>query len=107
MNKPRHIVPPTDETDTNGALRVFDDFFSLYQPTLVRAEAYLEDIIEKVEPIYGEAYRPWHRALKDLMRGVYLMTRKIPLTNKESFLEALKIFSLESAIQFLKDICIS
>lgn len=100
------ISPPRDDTDAEGARRTFEDFLTLYKPTLERVEDYLESIIEKEGSMYGVAYSPWQEAIHDLLRGVYLMSRKIPLPNKEDFTEALRMFSFESAIKFLRDVCL-
>jgi len=99
------ITPPLDEDDTEGAMRVFDEFLTIYQPTLIRIEYYLEEIIEQAGPTYAEAYRPWHTALHNLFKGVYLVSRKIPLPNPTKFIDALKTFDFDSAVQFLYDLC--
>jgi hypothetical protein len=102
-----YILPPADGDDIKGAERVFEDFFTLYQPTLTQLDTYLENIVEEVGPIYAQAYRPWHIALHDLCTGIFLMSKKIPLPDKDRFMEALKIFSFDGAIQFLYDLCTS
>jgi len=99
------ILPPLNEDDTEGAQRVFEEFLTLYQPTLIRVEYYLEEVIEHAGAPYAEAYKPWHIALHDLFKGVYLTSKKLPLPNKEKFIDALRTFSFDSAIQFLLDIC--
>lgn len=101
------IIPPMGEDDIKGAERACEEFFILYQPTLSRIERHLETIISHTSLNYVEAYLPWQQALRDLIRGVYLTVKKIPLPNYEAFLEALHIFSFESAIQFLRDLCTS
>lgn len=105
MNDHLLIVPPSGEDDTEGAVRVFEEFLTLYQPTLIRIEFYLEEVIEQAGPEYADAYRPWHTALHDLFKGVYLTAKKIPLPNKSRFIDALKTFNFESALQFLRDLC--
>ena len=107
MEEDHRILPPKGEDDAEGAQRVFEEFLILYEPTLVRIEYYLEHVIEQVGPAYAEAYRPWHKAVHDLFRGVYLTVRNIPLPDPDSFIEALKMFGFDSAIQFLQDLCIS
>ena len=102
-----NISTPPENLDSDSARRVFESFLTIYQPTLERVEDYLEEIIDTKAPVYGAAYEPWHDALKNLLRGAYLMSRKIPLPNKEDFLEALKMFSFESTILFLRDVCLS
>lgn len=100
------IRPPKGDDDINGAQRVFEDFLVLYQPTMSRVEEYLEKIVEETRPAYAEAYRPWLKALQDMMQGIYLVAKKIPLPDSESFMESLRMFSFESAIDFLRDICV-
>jgi len=85
--------------------RVFESFIVAYQPILKTAEDYLEDIVERTAPAYAEAYKPWKDALHELLRGAYLISRKIPLPNKDRFVEALQMFSFDSTIKFLCDIC--
>lgn len=98
--------PLTRPEDGESAQRFFEEFFTKYQPVFTRAEVYLGNLIKEA-PDFAEAYRPWQNALRDLSRGVYFINRKIPMTNAKGFLEALKMFSLESVIHFLRDICLS
>lgn len=107
MNDSQHILPPMGEDDSEGAQRVFEEFLVLYQPTFAHIEYRLEHIIEEMQPAYADAYRPWHKALQDLFRGVYLIAKKIPLPDPEGFMDALRIFTFESAILFLQDLCVS
>jgi len=107
MGDHQMITPPAHGDDTEGAKRVFEQFFILYQPALTRVEHYLEHVIDQMEPAYAEAYRPWHKALRDLSQCFYLAARKIPLPDPESFMDALRMFSFDSAVEFLKDLCIS
>lgn len=101
------ITPPCGEDDTEGAQRVFEDFLTLYQPTLIRLEYHLEDIVDHAGTMYAEAYMPWRDALHELFKGVYLTAKKVPLPNKEKFIDALRTFSFNSALQFLIDMCAS
>lgn len=101
------ITPPENEEDKEGAYRACREFLTIYQPILTRIEFYLEQVIEQAGPAYAEAYRPWHKSLQDLLHGAYLTARKIPLPDPDAFVEALRMFSFESAIQFLRDICAS
>jgi hypothetical protein len=107
MEQNYRIQPPKSEEDTEGARRVFEEFLILYEPTLVRIEDYLEQVIEQAGPTYATAYRPWHKALRELLRGVYLTARNIPLPDPEAFIDAVKMFYFDSAIQFLRDICVN
>lgn len=85
--------------------RTFEEFIVTYKPILTRVEEYLEEVIRKTDPTYAVGYMPWKNALHELMTGAYLISRKIPLPNKEDFMEALCLFSFDSAIKFLRDIC--
>lgn len=98
------ITPPASNHDQEGARRVFDDFFHLYHPTLVRLEYKLYNIIEETEPVYANAYRPWQKALHILVRGIYMLAKRIPLPDIEDFRDALRMFSFDGAIQFLDDL---
>jgi hypothetical protein len=98
------IIPPTGEDDAEGARRVFEEFFSLYHPTLLRVEYYLEEVIDAAGG-YAQAYAPWQAALHNLVKGVYLTAKRIPLPDTQALTEALKIFTFESAILFLRDLC--
>lgn len=100
-----NIAGITTKNDNNRL--VFEDFIINYQPTLKEAEAYLDDMIEKIDPAFAEAYIPWKKSLHELLKGAYLMAKKVPLPNKAKFMEALQIFSFESAVTFLADILIS
>ena len=101
------ILPPLDEDDIKGAERVFENFFTLYQPTLTRVDQYLKQVMREVGPVYAEAYRPWQIAIHDLASGLFLMAKKIPLPDKERFTEALSIFTFDGAVRFLYDLCAS
>lgn len=107
MDECGEILPPSGETDTEGAYRTFEAFVDFYRPTLVVASEHLEGIVDNMPEKYAEAYRPWQHALNELLIGVYLVSRKIPLPNREVFEEALKVFTLESAVRFLRDLCLS
>ncbi len=98
------IIPPAGEEDTEGARRIFSEFVTIYQPVLLQIDTQLEKTIGDLDPMFAEAYRPWHQALQQLIKGSHLIARKIPLPNTDSFLEALSMFSFEGAIAFLRDI---
>lgn len=101
------IRPPADSDDAAGAVRVFQEFLQNYQSTLVSAEHYFEQIMEQVQPKYAQAYAPWQRSVKDLLHGVYMVSKKLPLRNPKALADALRLFTLDSAISMLHDICIS
>ncbi len=96
---------PRSGEHTDAIHRVFEQFLIDYQPILFRVETYLDEVIEKTDQTYKEAYIPWKNAVHELLSGAYLVAKKIPLPNKDSFIEALSMFSFEGAITFLRDIC--
>lgn len=105
MGNVHSITPPLHEGDKKGAERVFQDFLVVYQPVLTNIEGYLAKVVEEINPIYVGAYEPWLSGLRDLIRGAYLVAKRIPMPDPESFIDALHMFSFDSAIEFLKDIC--
>lgn len=107
MQRDSGIPLPQGGDDKEAAKRVFDEFYIFYQPVLSEVDSYLETLMNNMETAYAQAYQPWHAALQDLMQGVYLTVKKIPLPDRESFLDAIALFSFESAAQFLYDLCLS
>lgn len=101
------IAPPTDASDSAGAVRVFQQFLEQYQAILVSADHYFEQIMEQIQPQFAQAYLPWQRAVKDLLHGTYTVARKIPLKNPKALADAMRLFSLDSAVGMLHDICTS
>lgn len=95
----------TGEDGRQEALRVFTEFFNLYQPLLTSIDAYLKDSMDRMSASYAQAYMPWQGAIQDMVQGVYFTVKKIPLPDTQSFLDSLRLFSFESAIQFLYDLC--
>lgn len=94
------------EDSKNDAPRLaFSNFLVSYQPILKSAEDYLESMIEKTAPTYAEAYKPWKDALHELLEGAILISQKISLPDQDEFMNALKMFSFDSTIHFLRDIC--
>jgi hypothetical protein len=87
------------------ASRIFEQFLIDYQPVLTQVEDYLDEVIEKTNSTYRQAYMPWKDALHELISGVSLISKEIPLPNKETFMQALRMFSFESTITFLRDLC--
>ncbi len=92
-----------EQTDT--VHRVFEQFLIDYQPVLFCVENYLDEVIEKTDNAYKEAYVPWKNALHELLSGAYLIAKRNHLPNKDSFIEALCMFSFDGTITFLRDIC--
>src|SRR4051812_27961036 len=107
MEETPRITPPSGENDTDGAFSVFEGFLVIYQPAFLQVEHYLEKAMQEMAPVYAEAYRLWYKAAHDLIFGVLLMTNHRPLPDPESFMEAVRLYSFDSAIRFLQDICIT
>ncbi len=101
------IHPLPDQADIQEARRVFKEFSFHYQAILTTVGDYLEQVSDTMPEFLSGAYRPWCKATRDLMSGVYLTAQRIPLPNPDDFAEALAIFSLASASRFLRDVCIS
>ena len=101
------IAPPASAGDTSGAIRVFSEFLDEYEQILVSADQYLQNIMDQIGPEFAPAYRPWQKGVRDLLQGVFVVTRKLPVRNAKAFADALRLFSLDSAIAMLSDICIS
>lgn len=91
--------------DIESSQRVCEAFIDSYYSTLTKADSYLTQI-EHNAAIYAEAYRPWHQSLTNLLQGVYLLSKKIPLPNPDEFLDALRTFSFSGTVNFLHDICL-
>lgn len=102
--QPKH---PFANNDRQSARNACVQFINEYHPILSTAESYLQNMIEQTEPTFAQAYKPWLKGLHDLCVGVYLLSKGIPLKNPQSLLEALKMFTFESTLQFLHDVCIS
>lgn len=101
-----HNIPlPSHDTDVEGAHRVFEEFNKLYQPVLQSAEKHLHVVVAKMEPEYGTAYTSWYNALDELCRGIYMISRNIPMPDMQRFIDSLHMFSFDSAAQFLYDLC--
>ena len=102
MSKQDHITP-TGVDDAEGAERVFNEFFTQYQPVFKNVEIYLGKIIKEA-PEYADAYRPWQNAIHHLSDGIALTIQNHQLPEDEEFAEALRMFSFDGAINFLEDI---
>ena len=100
-------LPPLEVEDKESAQRVFEEFLVQYHPLLRDVEHYLEELMQKTSLTYAEAYKPWHKALHEMIRGVFLTVKNIPLPDVQGFLESLRLFCFDGAIQFLQDLCIS
>lgn len=105
MTGSQHISPPENPADVSGAYRVINEFHQKYSEDLLSAQHYLDRLVTTTALEYAEGYKPWLKALKDFIQGVHLMAKKIPLPDPKRFREALSIFSLESTINFVFDLC--
>ena len=101
----RSILPPTAPADVNGAYRVIDDFHQHYNEDLITAQNYLDRLVATTPAQFAEGYMPWLKALRDFVQGVHLLAKKIPLPDPKRFKEAVTIFSLDSTINFIFDLC--
>ncbi|MGE0754575.1 MAG: hypothetical protein AB7L92_05385 [Alphaproteobacteria bacterium] len=99
------ISPPEGVEDTAGARRVFGEFVIIYHPLLLRVEEQLDAMVDQVDPRFAQGYRPWQTALHDLLRGAFLIARNVQPPNPRRFYEALLMFSLPSAAEFIHNIC--
>lgn len=105
MEPSTRIQPPVGVPDSDEARRAAETFVVVYQVTLVQVEEYLEDIIEEAGPQYAQGYQTWLESIRELSRGAVLLSKKAPLKHKERFIDALRLFSFNSAAQFVGDIC--
>ena len=87
------------------AKRMAESFVEVYQVTLIRIEQHLDDVIEGAGENYAEGYKPWQKAVHDLVNGTFLLSKEQVKPDKEKLSEALRIFSFESSVNFLEDIC--
>ena len=98
---------PFKQDDRQNAKNACVQFINEYHPILSTAETYLQNMIDNTEPAYAQAYKPWLKELRDLCVGVYMMSKDIPLKNPQSLLDALEMFTFDSALQLLHDVCIT
>ena len=99
-------IDTADEiTELPEARRMAESFVEVYQVTLIRIEQHLEDIIEGAGEEYAEGYEPWRKALHDLLSGSYLLAQETAMPDRNTLSEALRVFSFDSSIAFLKDLC--
>ncbi|MBY0408239.1 MAG: hypothetical protein K2Q01_11150 [Rickettsiales bacterium] len=92
-------------SDKQSAKRVCKQFLDDYQPILVKIDDHLQKMIDKTLPTYAPAYQPWLKALRDICTGVFLMSKGIALPDPMGLVEALKMFTFESTLQLLNDLC--
>jgi hypothetical protein len=92
-------------SDAYNAKRMAETFVEVYQVTLIRIEQHLDDVIEEAGEQYAEGYRPWQKAIHDLVHGTFLLSKETAKPDKESLGDALRVFSFDSSVKFLGDIC--
>lgn len=107
MGEFNHIYVPRSADDHEGAIRTFKDFTRLYAGLIEQVSQHLDASLQEVPAQVAEAYMPWQNALKDLLQGSVAIAHKMKPKNPEAFFEALQIFSLDSAVQFIRDLCLS
>ena len=96
-----------DGVSAEETKRMAQTFVEVYQVTLIRIEQHLEDIIEDAGEQYAHGYLPWHEALHDLLNGTVLIAGEVQPADRDSFVEALRLFSFDSSARFLHDLCSS
>ncbi|MEZ5691487.1 MAG: hypothetical protein R3D71_07475 [Rickettsiales bacterium] len=96
---------PTHDVNIDTMYIVFEDFFDQYKLILTEAEQYLEKVIKNTDPHYINAYQTWRHAIHELLEGSETLSKKNNIENYEDFVEALHMFSFESTIKFLRDMC--
>ena len=97
------FISPPGENNEESAQRVFQDFFAQYQPVFSNVEVYLGQIIKEA-PEYADAYRPWQTAIHRLSDGIAVTIESHQLPEDEEFMESLRMFSFDGAVNFLEDI---
>lgn len=107
MGDSGHIFVPRSADDQEGAIRSFKEFTCNYAELLEQVSQHLDDTLKDISPNIAEAYKPWQVALRDLLQGSIAIAHKLKLRNPEAFFEALQIFSLDGAVQFIRDLCLS
>ncbi|MDX2073483.1 MAG: hypothetical protein SFX19_03850 [Alphaproteobacteria bacterium] len=87
------------------ATRMAQTFVEVYQVTLIRIEQHLDHVIEEAGDPYAEGYKPWQKAVHDLVHGTFLLSKEAAKPDKELLGEALQVFSMDSSVYFLDEIC--
>lgn len=100
-----HYIAGNSEEEALQARRIAESFVEVYQVTLIHIEQHLDHIIEEAGATYAEGYKPWQKALHDLVHGTFLLSKEDVKPDKESLSDALRVFSFESSVHFLDDIC--
>lgn len=93
--------------NADQARRMAETFVEVYQVTLIRIEQHLDSVIEEAGEHYADGYKPWQKAIHDLVHGTFLLSKEEVRPDKESLGDALRIFSFESSVNFLNDMCSS
>lgn len=100
-----HIIAGDSEEAARQAKRMAESFVEVYQVTLVRIEQHLDDVVEEAGEAYAAGYKPWQQAVHDLVHGTFLLSKEEVKPDKEKLSDALRVFSFESSVNFLDDIC--
>ena len=91
--------------NADQARRMAETFVEVYQVTLIRIEQHLDSVIEEAGEHYADGYKPWQKAIHDLVHGTFLLSKEEVRPDKELLGDALRIFSFESSVNFLNDMC--
>lgn len=92
-------------SDAESAKRMVETFVEVYQVTLIRIEQHLDDVIEDAGEHYAQGYKPWQKAVHDLVHGTFLLSKEVAKPDEEALSDALRVFSFDSSVMFLNDLC--
>lgn len=88
-----------------NAKTVCIEFLNEHHSMLKTVESYLSDLVKKTEDTYSKAYEPWLKGIQDMCVGIFIVAKGMPLTQPSRLVEALKMFTFESALNFIDDMC--
>lgn len=94
-----------NHSEAENAKRMAETFVEVYQVTLIRIEQHLDDVIEEAGEQYAEGYKPWQKAVHDLVHGTFLLSNEAAKPDEEALSDALRVFSFDSSVKFLGDLC--
>lgn len=101
----QNIAPKSATSGGDAAWRSLREFDDQFGATLATIKDYLDSSVSKLSAEFAAGYHVWQDLLGDLIQGVKLAARRILPPEPERLLMALKAFSLESAVAFLRDLC--
>lgn len=104
---PQNNDTPFASDDRQAIKNACKKFHDDYQPILTRLDIHLEQMIRSTKPPYAQAYQPWLKSLREIGKGILLMSKGIPLPDPAALIDALKMFCFDSTLQFLSDLCIT